>query len=123
VSGPAERGFGWMQDDNRPTLTLTYPKAGANPSLTRIIVGMHDYYSGLDMDSFEVVADFPLDGTAAGRDLASKFQAKSPGVWQWAFTRPLTDLPKGKLTVSVKDRAGNLTRIERTFFVRRIGMD
>jgi hypothetical protein len=118
---PGERGFGWMQDDNRPTLTLTYPQAGANTPLTRIVIGMHDYYTGLDMDSFEVVADFPLDGSAPGRNLASKFKAKTPGVWEWALTRPLTDLPKGKLTVSVKDREGNLTRIERTFFVRMLG--
>src|SRR5262249_43146445 len=26
---PSERGYGWMLDDTRPTLTLTYPKAGA----------------------------------------------------------------------------------------------
>jgi hypothetical protein len=114
---PRERGFGWMQDDNRPTVTLTYPQAGANPPLTRVLVGMHDYYTGLDMDSFEVVADFPLDGMAAGRNLASKFQPKSPGVWELVLSKALTDLPQGKLTVSVKDREGNRTRIERTFFV------
>jgi hypothetical protein len=31
--------------------------------------------------------------------------------------RPITDLPKGKLTVSVKDRQGNVTRIERRFTI------
>ena len=54
---------------------------------------------------------------AAGQNLASKFQAKSPGVWEWTLARPVTDLPKGKLTVSVRDRQGNVTRIERTFSV------
>jgi hypothetical protein len=39
---PNERGYGWMLDDTRPTLTLTYPQAGTNPPLTRILVGMHD---------------------------------------------------------------------------------
>jgi len=120
---PRERGYGWMLDDTRPTLTLTYPKAGANPPLTRILVGMHDYYTGLDRDSFRVMADFPLDGMAPGQDLASKFKAKSPGVWEWALARPLTDLPKGKLIVSVKDRQGNLTRVERTFAVGKRGAD
>src|SRR5262249_38193276 len=38
---PKQRGFGWMQDDNRPTLTLTYSKPGMNGPLTRILVGMH----------------------------------------------------------------------------------
>src|SRR5205814_4019247 len=27
---PTARGNGWLQDDNRPTLTLTYPNAGVN---------------------------------------------------------------------------------------------
>jgi hypothetical protein len=116
---PKERGHGWMLDDTRPTLTLTYPRAGANPPLTRILVGMHDYYTGLDMDSFQVVADFTLEGKAPGQNLAPWFKKKSPGVWEWALARPLTDLTRGKLTVSVKDRQGNLSRIERTFAVGR----
>jgi hypothetical protein len=116
-ANPRGRGYGWMLDETRPTLTLTYPKAGANPPLTRVLVGMHDYYTGLDMDSFQVVADFALDGVPAGQDLAPKFKGKTPGVWELALTKPLTELPKGKLTVSVKDRQGNLTRIERTFVV------
>jgi RNA polymerase sigma factor (sigma-70 family) len=114
---PQERGFGWMLDDNRPTLTMTYPKPGVNGPLTRILVGMHDYDTGLDMDSFQVVADFALDGVAAGQNLASKFKAKTQGVWELTLAKPLTDLPKGKLTVSVKDKQGNITRIERTLSV------
>jgi hypothetical protein len=115
---PNERGYGWMLDDTRPTLTLTYPRAGTNPPLTRVLVGMHDYYSGLDLDTFRVVADFAFDGIAAGQNLAPKFKARSPGVWEWTLARPLTELLKGMLTVSVKDRQGNVTRIERTFAVR-----
>ena len=98
-----------MQDDNRPTLTLTYPKPGANGPLTKILVGMHDYDSGLDMDIFQVVADFSMDGAAAGQNLASKFKAKTPGVWELPLSRPLTELPKGKLIVSAKDCQGNIT--------------
>ena len=29
---PETRGYGWMLDDNRPTLTLTYPRPGRTPS-------------------------------------------------------------------------------------------
>src|SRR5262249_45025547 len=77
---PEVRGYGWMLDDNRPTLTLTYPKAGANPPLKRILIGMYDYDTGLDIQlgkcsvddprSFKVVADFPVNGIAAGENLA-----------------------------------------------------
>src|SRR5439155_15928347 len=63
---PERRGTGWLLDDQRPTLTLTYPQAGVNDPLTRILVGMHDYDTGLDMDSFQVIADIPLAGVAAG---------------------------------------------------------
>src|SRR5262249_45820240 len=67
---PQRRGNGWLLDDQRPTLTLTYPQAGVNESLQRILVGMYDYNTGLDMDSFQVVADFPIDGVAARENLA-----------------------------------------------------
>ena len=116
---PEARGSGWRQDDNRPTLTLTYPQPGASTGLTRILVGMHDYDSGLDLDSFQVVADFAVDGTAAGTNLAAQFKPTAQGVWEFKLTTPIVDLPKGKLTVAVKDREGNLTRIERAFSIRR----
>jgi hypothetical protein len=114
---PERRGSGWMCDDNRPTLTLTYPRAGANATLTRIVVGMHDYGSGLDADSFRVSADFAVDGAAAGQELAAKFRPIGRGVWELKLARPITELARGELTVAVKDRQGNATRIERTFCV------
>src|SRR5262249_45516735 len=52
---PEKGGFGWMLDDQRPTLTVASPKAGANAPLERILIGMHDYGTGLDAASFEVV--------------------------------------------------------------------
>jgi hypothetical protein len=116
---PERRGEGWMADDNRPILTLTYPQPRLNFfGLSRILVGMHDYYTGLDMDSFSVVADFPVEGAPAGTNLASKFREKTQGVWELKLAKPITELAKGKLTVSVKDRQGNVSRIERTFSVR-----
>jgi hypothetical protein len=116
---PAKRGDGWLFDDQRPTLTVTHPGAGVNPKLERILVGMHDYGSGLDPDSFEVVADFPVNGVAAGVNLAAKFKPTSDGVWELALATPPANLPRSKLTVSVKDRQGNTSRLERTFFVGR----
>jgi hypothetical protein len=115
---PTERGRGWFQDDNRPTLTLTYPRAGANPVLTRILVGMHDYDSGVDLESFQIQADFAVDGLPAGTNLAAKFQPRAAGVWEWPLTNPLTALAHGTLTASIKDRQGNVTRLERSFSVK-----
>jgi hypothetical protein len=111
---PDARGYGWMCDDNRPTLTLTYPRPGSNGPLERILVGMHDYYSGFDPASFRVTADFSMNGLAAGEDLAGLFQPKSQGVWEISLSQPLA-VPEGLLTVSVHDRQGNESRIERRF--------
>jgi len=115
---PKARSLGWLGDDQRPTLTVTYPQAGVNPPLSRLLVGMADAYTGIDPASFQVTADFALDGVAAGQDLASKFKVKSAGVWELPLATPLKGLPRGKLTVSVKDRQGNVTRLERTFSVK-----
>jgi hypothetical protein len=117
-ANPEKRGYGWMCDDNRPTLALTYPKAGSNAELSRIVVGMHDYYSGLDADSFRVVADFDIDGVPAGQDLQPRFKPVGQGVWELKLSKPITALAQGTMTVSVRDRQGNVTRIERTLSVK-----
>jgi Hydrazine synthase alpha subunit middle domain len=114
---PEDRGSGWLFDDQRPTLTLTYPRAGANEALTRILVGMYDYNTGLDPASFTATADFALDGARPGEELATRFQEKSPGVWEMKLNAPVKGLERGTLTVAVKDRQGNVTRIDRTFSV------
>jgi hypothetical protein len=114
---PDERGYGWMLDDNRPTLTLSSPRAGANEPLTRILVGMHDYNTGLDADSFTVTADFAIEGVKAGENLATKFKPLPDSRWILQLTQPIAELPHGKLTASIKDKQGNVTRVERTFSV------
>src|SRR6266545_1734946 len=116
-ASPQTTGYGWMLDDQRPTLTLASPRAGANPPLTRLLVGMHDY-GGLDSGSFEVTASFPVAGIAAGKNLAAQFRSAALGVWELPLVEPLT-IREGKLTVSVRDRQGNVTRIERTFSATR----
>jgi hypothetical protein len=117
ANDPERETYGWMCDDNRPTLALAWPKAGANDSLSRILIGMHDYYSGLDLESFEVNADFPLAGSAAGENLAGKFKGVGHGTWELKLSDTVKSLPRGTLTVSIKDKQGNISRIERRFSV------
>ena len=78
-----------MLDDQRPTLTLTYPQPAPTPPLTRILVGMHDY-GGLDPEQLPGRRDFPVDGVAAGQNLASRFRPISQGVWELKLAAPLT---------------------------------
>ena len=116
-ANPQARGYGWMLDENRPTLALTLPAAGKNAEVNRILIGMHDYDTGVNAKSFTVVADFAVDGVPAGQNLAAKFRSASQGVWEFRLQQPLTKLERGKLTVSVADGQGNVTRVERTFGV------
>jgi hypothetical protein len=112
---PEATGYGWMLDDNRPILTMTLPQPGATAPVDRILIGMHDYYSGLDMKAFTVTADFAIDGVPAGQNLATKFEPRTQGVWEFRLKTPMPAMPRGTLTVCVRDRQGNLARLERTF--------
>ena len=117
VRHPERKSFGWMNDDTRPTLTLTYPKAGENVAVTRLVLGACDYFSGLDEKSLSVTADVEIDGIAAGQELAAHFERSGDGVWQWTLAKPLPPRKQSTLTVTIKDRAGNITRIDRTFSI------
>lgn len=103
---PEVKGFGWMLDDLRPTLTLSLhdPK--------RLLIGMHDVGSGIKSNSFDVRTDFDWAGVAKGENLAHLFKSISQGVWEMKLSQPLP--PTGKITVSVTDQQGNTTRLERT---------
>jgi len=111
---PQAAGYGWALDDQRPTLTLASPKAGPNPPVERILIGMHDYGTGLDPASFTATADFAVNGIAAGSNLAPKFASLGGGVYELKLEKPLTTA-RGALVVSVKDKQGNVTHVERVF--------
>jgi hypothetical protein len=87
----------------------------------RVVVGLHDYYSGLADQGWSVTADFPLEGAAAGTDLAARFQSLSPGVWELKLAQPIRQLARGTLTAVARDRQGNETRLARTFSVGQAG--
>ena len=116
---PEKLGNGWMLDEGRPTLTLATPQPGENAKpIQTILVGMHDYGTGLDQASFQVTADFAVDGFSAGENLAPKFTSLGDSRWSLTLKQPLAKLPAGMLTVSVRDKQGNLAKIERSFSVK-----
>jgi hypothetical protein len=114
---PEVRGYGWMCDDQRPTLAVAWPQPGHNANVERIVLGLFDYGSGLDESSLSVEANVPLDGQEAGTNLATQFRLSGDSVWEWKLQDPITALPSARLKVSVRDRQGNETRIERSFSV------
>ncbi len=115
---PNQRGYGWMLDDNRPVLTITSPQAGGNEKVDRILIGLHDYYTGIDQDSLVVTATVAIDGVAPGANLADRLKSKGGGVYELKLAKPLAKVDAAKLDVSVKDREDNTARIERTFSVQ-----
>ena len=70
------------------------------------------------LERLQVVADFAVDGAAKGENLAARFEPKTAGVWELRLKTPITEFPGGKLIVTVRDRHGNETRIERSFSVK-----
>ena len=107
---------GWMCDDNRPVVTIAWPRADHRGKLSRIVIGMHDYYSGLDLDSVHIKANHAIGGVAAGANLYEllDFVPKSEGVWELTLDKPIDVSDGASLSVSVKGRQGNLARTERT---------
>jgi hypothetical protein len=112
------RKTGWFLDELRPTLTLSLPRAGRTTApLDSIRIGAFDYYSGLDRKSLSVKASFALNRAPAGTELASLFAESGDHVWTMAVDPPLTSLASGVIVVSIRDRQGNTSRIERTVSV------
>ncbi len=105
LGAPIDMGA-YFQDELRPTLTVSVPRPNQNVGpLTEVRVGAADVGSGLDVSSLRV------EGLAVG----ARSQV-APGV----FTFPLlTPLPSGsgRVTVSVRDLAGNITRQDVRFTV------
>src|SRR5215469_3311618 len=112
---PETRGHGWLEDDNRPTLTITFLKNEKQQGGRNILIGMHDYQSGLNMRSFHVSADVALDGLPAGENLAPKFKPNGQGVWQLSLAKSASGIAHGQLHVSIEDNAGNISSLDRRF--------
>jgi hypothetical protein len=115
--------FGWLLDDLKPTLTISAPRAGANPgSLTEIRFGIADAYSGIAPASFDVRADFAVNGRAAGSQLSDLVQDLGDGRRRIALSPAIPTLVRGVLTVAVADQQGNVQRQQRVFGVGADGL-
>jgi hypothetical protein len=109
---------GYFADEIKPTLALSSPRAGVNPSqLTTIRLGMFDAYSGINAASLSVIANFAVNGQPAGAELRSLFTQTDPSVWALALSPPIASLSNAHLVVHVKDNAGNDSTIDRWFSV------
>ena len=107
---------GFFADEVKPTLTVSSPRAGLNAGAVDVIrIGVFDAYSGIDRNSLSVVADFAVNGQPSGSELGGLFVESAQGVFTLALSTPRASVPSGRITVSVRDNAGNVSRIERSF--------
>ncbi len=75
-------------------------------SMDKARAGAHDSNTGLDPDSFSVTADFAVNGIAPGENPAAKCEPLSQGLWALILAGPVSNLDRGRLTVTVKDKQG-----------------
>ena len=108
--------FGWFLDDLRPTLTVSSPRPGSNPTpVTAIRFGLADNYSGLDLSTLSVTASFAVAGRPAGAELADLALEVSDGIRAVVLAEPVPELAAASVRVEVADLQGNVTRVERAF--------
>jgi hypothetical protein len=111
---------GWFLDEIRPVVELSRPRAGVNRgAVDRLRIGLADAVSGVDLATLSVKADFVVAGRAKGAQLADLAVPVGDGIWEIAIGRALPATARARVQVSVKDRQGNVTRVDRRFSVKR----
>ena len=94
---------------SRPAATTPLPRArDGKPDLSGI-------WQVMNTANFDIQDHSARDGVPAGQDLSAKFKPKEQSIWELTLGKPITGLTRGTLVVSVKDRQGNVSRIERSF--------
>jgi hypothetical protein len=110
--------WGWFLDEIRPTVAVTSPQPGRNHGpLTQFLIGVADGYKGLNLSTFQVRANFTVNGQPAGNDLVSSMQNQGGGVYRLQLGDAITMLDDGLLTVEIADNQGNINKVERKFSV------
>jgi Hydrazine synthase alpha subunit middle domain len=121
ASDPALKPFGWFNDELKPTLHVSLPKAGENTDLlSELRLSAFDNYAGLDRASLSVTANFAVNGKPPGAELAGDF-VESDFIWKLNLATPIRAAADLVLNVSVKDLRGNQSAVARAFSVKAGG--
>ncbi|MEO8461184.1 MAG: hypothetical protein ABI451_11705 [Dokdonella sp.] len=110
--------YGWFMDDLKPTIEVSLPRPRANVGqINTIRFGIADADSGIDTTSLSVTADFVVNGLAPGAQLATLVQTTGPGIRTIVLSPPVDHAWNHHVRVSVRDIHGNITRVNRAFFI------
>jgi hypothetical protein len=114
---PLDQGpKGWFLDDLKPTVEVSLPRPGYNAGSVGLVrYGLVDSFSGLDMSTLSVTADFPVGGRPAGAELKDLAAPAGDRVFQIVISPPVTNAGRRSVRVSARDVQGNVARVRRTF--------
>ncbi len=108
--------YGWMLDDHRPTVEVSFPRPGSNEgTIDRARFGLSDAYTGVNLSTLSVVADFMVAGRPTGAELADLAGSVGDGIYEIDFGSAMPANDSAHIRVSVEDLEGNVTRVERGF--------
>lgn len=110
--------LGWFIDDNKPTLTISQPRQNVNDlPVTQIVIAVADAYTGIDLISLSIKADFVVNGHAANTELSGFFSAQGEGVYQLSLNSALAaNTLERHILAEVKDNQGNVKRADLRFY-------
>ncbi len=111
-------GMGWFLDDLRPTLTISLPRPNFNPQPVNLIrLGLADAYTGIDINSLSIQANFVVNGRPANTELNDLAVSIHQGIYQINLDQPLpVDDLERHVRASVQDNQGNIKRVDLRFF-------
>jgi Hydrazine synthase alpha subunit middle domain/Viral BACON domain len=118
-------GFaGYLEDDLRPTLSLvpSVQRAAATGNLSRFVIGAYDLESGLEPGTLVLTLNRAVGNMPAGTNLAAGLVINEGGTVTINLPAPI-EMASGSITVTaqIRDRAGHLTRIVRTYQSTAVG--
>jgi hypothetical protein len=119
IQQQGDGGFaGFFEDDIRPTLSLvpTVTRAIATGRISRFVIGAYDLDSGIDPATLTLTLNRAVGNIPAGTNLAAGLTITDGGTLTIQLPVSL-ELASGVITASlqIKDRAGQTTRIVRTY--------
>jgi hypothetical protein len=109
--------YGFFLDDLKPTVHVDVPRAGQlTEALTRIRFGLADATSGVNLSTLSVVASFDVGCQTAPQQMAQLAVEVDDGIYEIQLPSSVRNATRGWVQVSVEDRQGNVTRVDRTFW-------
>ena len=121
--GGGNTPWGWFLDEVKPTVDVSLPRPGLNPSpVDRIRVGIADAH-GLAPNTFSITTDFATNTRGVGAELVDLAVGVDDGVFVINLVPPIVGPFDGHVLASVEDLEGNITRVDRHFFVDCGGAD